>query len=321
MVSIDINAKQGLTQALRDYANKNNLKAADGSGITQIEWDATIAKLKSIQDSRANAQPQGASIFKTDVNIVKQGKVEFSDAEFKEILTAMGLSSETTLPPAAGVTPPAGGTTSKADVATPPANDSTPKANVATPPANAVTPKVQLESNLNVNFVEWAKNGYKLIANGEDPSKVKDLRFVEDDYDTALELKDDKATKEAYIKGLYKLTNQHIKLADKDSDSKISLDEYIAKEAADQQSVNVGFKLTGNVKSELKNSFENMDIDGDGSLNKDELASGYGVFDLDEKGKMNGRISLSAFANYSQQMGTKGFADAAKYVHNMFFGE
>lgn len=308
MVSIDINAKQGLTQALRDYANKNNLKSADGSGITQIEWDATIAKLKSIQGARAKAQPKGTSIFQNNVDVVKQGKVEFSDSEFKEILAAMGLSSVTSAPPAAGATPPVAGSTP------PPA---TPPTNGTTPPAESKAP----EAPINPSFDDWAKNAYKAIANGEDPSKIVDLRFVEDDYDKALEAKDDRATKEAYKKGLFNLANQHIKLADKDSDSKVSFEEYIAKEAAELQSVNAELKLTGNVKRELQSSFKNLDINGDNSLSKEELASGYGVYDLDENGKQNGRISLSSFANFSQQMGTKGFADATRYIHNMFFGQ
>lgn len=315
MVSINIGERQGLTQALRDYAKTNNLKASDGSTISQAEWDATVAKLKSIQDARANAQPQGVSIFKSDVNIVKQGKVEFSDTEFKEILAAMGLSSETQAPQTVGSNPPAGAEV-KAPVI-PPAAGSTPPAAGATPPVGGATPQAPETAN----FDEWAKKAYQSIEKGEDISKATDLRFVEDDYDKALEAKDEKATKEAYKEGLFSLANQHIKSADKNNDSKVSFDEYSAKEAADQQSVNNGFKLTGKAKRELKKSFKNLDINGDGSLSKEELASGYGVYDLDENGKQNGRISLSAFANYSSQMGTKGFADAVKYVNNMFFGQ
>lgn len=86
MVSINITQGQGLTQALKAYAQSQNY---DTSDISSAEWGKTIDKLKEIQANRiSNNQEQ---IFSGDRMIVHQGPKTFSDSEIESLYQTMGL--------------------------------------------------------------------------------------------------------------------------------------------------------------------------------------------------------------------------------------
>lgn len=100
-VSIVIKKGQGLTQALRDHANKLGMEKSDGT-ISGQEWNRTIDKLVEINQKRKEAGQ--ASIFTggTDRHDYRHSfvvhpnqKIDFTDAEIKELYESMGVTLST----------------------------------------------------------------------------------------------------------------------------------------------------------------------------------------------------------------------------------
>jgi len=96
MVSIHVSKGQGLTQALKTYAEA---KGYDVSGIQKQNWTDTISKLEYIQKSRKdNNQNSIYTEVKTNKaygdKLVHEGDIEFSDAEVQSLFTTMGLETK-----------------------------------------------------------------------------------------------------------------------------------------------------------------------------------------------------------------------------------
>lgn len=97
MVSISIGKGQGLTQGLKAYAQ---YLGYDVSKITSQNWNDTITRLEYIQrDREADNKP---SVFSTDNTksgwqgkmVVKEGNIDFTDAEMESLLASMGLQTK-----------------------------------------------------------------------------------------------------------------------------------------------------------------------------------------------------------------------------------
>ena len=97
MVSIQVSKGQGLTQALKTYADSQGY---DVSGIKKQNWLDTISKLEHIQKSREDNKQD--SIY-TEIQsskpygnmLVHEGNIEFSDAEIQSLFQTMGLETKT----------------------------------------------------------------------------------------------------------------------------------------------------------------------------------------------------------------------------------
>ncbi len=107
-VSITVKRGQGLTQALLQLVQKQNMVMSDGS-ISASEWNATVDKLAEIENNRKSENK--ASIFsggteKTDWKhnyVVKpEQTIDFTKEEITQIYEAMGVSfsTETSTPEA-----------------------------------------------------------------------------------------------------------------------------------------------------------------------------------------------------------------------------
>ncbi|MCM1264668.1 MAG: hypothetical protein NC200_00590 [Candidatus Gastranaerophilales bacterium] len=96
MVSIQISKGQGLTQALKSYAES---KGYDTSKITKENWMDTIGNLEKIQsDHKENEQNSIYTDVKTSKPygnmLVHEGNVEFSEGEIQTLFASMGLETK-----------------------------------------------------------------------------------------------------------------------------------------------------------------------------------------------------------------------------------
>lgn len=85
---ITIRKNQGITQALKDLVEKNNLKMSDGS-ISKTEWEETIKTLDKIQKSRM--ENGGKSIFGDNYSVKEGQKIDFTKDEIQMLYDAMGI--------------------------------------------------------------------------------------------------------------------------------------------------------------------------------------------------------------------------------------
>lgn len=96
MVSIQVAKGQGLTQALKSYAES---KGYDVSNISKQNWVDTIGKLEKIQSDRKENNLD--SIY-TEVKsnkpysnmLVHEGNIEFSEGEVQSLFVTMGLETK-----------------------------------------------------------------------------------------------------------------------------------------------------------------------------------------------------------------------------------
>ena len=96
MVSIQIGKGQGLTQALKSYAES---KGYDVSNISKQNWVDTISTLEQIQaDHKENNQNSIYTDVKSDKQygnmLVHEGTVDFSDGEIQSLFNKMGLETK-----------------------------------------------------------------------------------------------------------------------------------------------------------------------------------------------------------------------------------
>lgn len=85
---ITIQQGQGITQALKKYAQNRGF-AFSGGSISKQEWAKTIKVLDQIQAERINANKD--SIFGNNYEVQAGQKIEFSESEIKRLQDAMGL--------------------------------------------------------------------------------------------------------------------------------------------------------------------------------------------------------------------------------------
>ena len=96
MTAIHISEGQGLTQALKSYAES---KGYDVSGISKQNWISTIDKLETIQQSR---EENNLNSIYTEVKsdkpysnmLVHEGDIEFTEGEIESLFVAMGLETK-----------------------------------------------------------------------------------------------------------------------------------------------------------------------------------------------------------------------------------
>lgn len=101
-VSIVIKKGQGLTQALRDHANKLGMEKSDGT-ISKQEWNRTIDKLVEINQKRKEAGQGSIFTGGTDRHDYKHSfvvhpnqKIDFTEEEINSLYESMGVSLRTT---------------------------------------------------------------------------------------------------------------------------------------------------------------------------------------------------------------------------------
>jgi hypothetical protein len=161
--TIKIQQGQGITQALKQFADDQNMKKSDGTKISFKEWTATIDLIEEIQQKRQAAKDK--PIFTGENNrkdyknsfVVHTGQeIEFSAEEMESLYKAMGVSSSTQPTPE--------------EVENEEPEEGSAPTNAAVPPRKATTVLIDdLETNdiIDKKIVEHesstGKDGHKLV--------------------------------------------------------------------------------------------------------------------------------------------------------------
>ncbi len=174
---ITIQKGQGLTQALKKYAEKAGFSFSGGS-ISKQEWQKTIKVLDQIQAERSKSNK--GSIFGNGYEVQTGQKIEFSESESKRLWDAMGVlnnASSSGKPSAGGHvnnnTPVANNSvkpnkTTNPSHTTKPANN-THTTNNSVKPNNTVKPSHTTKPTKNTNTTKVTNNTTKPVH--QQPSK------------------------------------------------------------------------------------------------------------------------------------------------------
>ena len=243
--SVHIAKGQGLTQALKSYAQQNGY---DVSRISKQNWTNTINELETIQKSR---EENNLNSIYTEVNsskpygnmLVKEGNIEFSEGEMQSLFTAMGLQLKTETPAADTVQ------------TEPEAAQNNPETVTAEPEiAEAEPAEVETPANPAVEDSETKADKYE--------SWTTDISLGEKDDSNVFQFKsDDSHDADSYNKDLAKLAEEYIEKYDTDGDGEISFDEFKKYELSQIAGDNIDEKSLKSAEKTLKTTFKNLNVE------------------------------------------------------------
>ena len=334
MVNISVGNGQGITQAI---ASNLGLSGDDCKKVKLSTWTQIMGLVN--QNNQQNISEKKESIFtggndvnkindraswKTDFKVSPNQQMQFDESiwsKIKELLT--GKPQETK---------PA--TASETIQQTPAAGDTT---QVSAQSVQQSAPTQEIASADPVKQGEALDKTFKSMSNPDSPTLINadvEVQITDDNWRALAGKKDKTEAEKQQLDAQYKnniknLGNAYTTYIDKtfgNGDGVLSEEEYTAFERADMPD---GLKGDSEAEQLPKNAFKHLDLNKDGSIDKEEMSAYLHALDFGtEDGKsngLNGKISAYDFMSNSIALGKpeKDLMIDKKmaYTYNALFGK